>query len=81
MHSRRKGGDGIRTHVGQNVTNETDNTSESAGSALAGPLAGTTRKSDSIDPELQRIVDAWPELPTAVRAGILAMVLATLHTG
>ena len=29
------------------------------------------------DPELQTIVEAWPTLPAAVKAGILAMVKAT----
>jgi hypothetical protein len=29
------------------------------------------------DPDLARIVDAWPTLPEAVRAGIVAMVKAT----
>jgi hypothetical protein len=28
------------------------------------------------DPELARIVDAWPTLPDALKAGILAMVEA-----
>jgi hypothetical protein len=28
------------------------------------------------DPDLARIVDAWPTLPEAVRAGIVAMVKA-----
>ena len=26
------------------------------------------------DPDLQRIIDAWPTLPEAVKAGIVAMV-------
>ena len=30
------------------------------------------------DPDLARIVDAWPTLPEAVRAGIVAMVKAAL---
>ena len=29
-------------------------------------------------PDLAAIVDAWPELPEAIRAGILAMVRAAL---
>ena len=28
------------------------------------------------DPELQRIIDAWPTLPAAVKVGILAVVRA-----
>ena len=27
-----------------------------------------------LDPDLQRIVDAWPTLPDVLRAGILAMI-------
>jgi hypothetical protein len=27
-----------------------------------------------IDPDLQRVLDAWPTLPEALRAGILAMI-------
>jgi hypothetical protein len=30
------------------------------------------------DPDLARIVDAWPTLPEAIRAGIVAMVQAAL---
>jgi hypothetical protein len=30
-----------------------------------------------IDPDLQRIVNAWPTLPEAMRAGILAMIAAS----
>ena len=33
-------------------------------------------KSASIDPDLQAIIDAWPSLPDAVKADILAMVNA-----
>lgn len=29
------------------------------------------------DPDLARLVAAWPDLPPAVRAGILAMVAST----
>jgi hypothetical protein len=32
------------------------------------------------DPELTRVVEAWPELPPAVRAGIAAMVRAAAPT-
>ena len=33
------------------------------------------------DAELQRLIDAWPTLPHAVRAGIMAMVKATETQG
>jgi hypothetical protein len=29
------------------------------------------------DPELAAVVDAWPSLPAAIKAGIVAMVKAT----
>jgi hypothetical protein len=28
-------------------------------------------------PDLQTVIDAWPSLPAAIQAGILAMVKAT----
>jgi hypothetical protein len=42
------------------------------------PLAQTLARDSQIDPSLARIVEAWPKLPEAVRAGILAMVKATV---
>ena len=33
-------------------------------------------KNDTKDPDLALVIDAWPELPEAVRAGIMAMVRA-----
>ena len=38
-------------------------------SAKSGALSPT-------DPDLQRLLDAWPTLPDAMRAGILAMIAA-----
>jgi len=32
------------------------------------------------DPHLQAIIDVWPDLPEAIRAGILAMVKSTSTT-
>ena len=43
------------------------------GGAKSGALAPESR---SIDPALATIIDAWPTLPEAIRAGILAMVRA-----
>jgi len=31
-------------------------------------------KNAPIDPELQAVIDRWPDLPDALKAGILAMV-------
>jgi hypothetical protein len=33
-------------------------------------------KSTAIDPALTTLIDAWPTLPDAIRAGILALVQA-----
>jgi hypothetical protein len=32
-------------------------------------------------PDLAAVVDAWPKLPDAIKAGILAMVLAARRDG
>lgn len=76
------GGDGIRTHddpkampvfkTGANPHNSPGNTADSdKASAVAHAVAS------KIDPDLTRLVDAWPTLPAAVKAGIVAMVEAT----
>jgi hypothetical protein len=33
-------------------------------------------REEQLDPDLAAIVNAWPELPAAIRAGILAMIRA-----
>jgi len=43
------------------------------GGAESGALAPQTT---AIDPSLAAIIDAWPMLPEAIRAGILALVRA-----
>jgi hypothetical protein len=35
---------------------------------------------DPADPELAAVVEAWPDLTAAVRAGIVAIVTAASHT-
>ena len=43
----------------------------------SGTECGTVdAKTDVIDPDLQAIIDAWPTLSSAVKAGVLAMVTA-----
>ena len=38
-------------------------------------------KQDSQDPTLQNVIEAWPELPEEIKAGILAMVEAFTKRG
>ncbi len=45
---------------------------EKAGRSKVSPT-----KSEPIPPELARVLEAWPSLPEAVKAGILAMVRAS----
>jgi len=48
-----------------------------ADSGDAGALAGAVEtKPAHIDADLQAIIDAWPTLPEALRAGIVAMIRA-----
>ncbi len=51
----------------------------------AGGCAASDAADDPIahahDPGLQAVVEAWPALPSAVRAGVLAMVRAAVGAG
>ncbi len=54
---------------------------ESIREGVSGEAGGTPSSSHSssdenqpLDADLRRLIDAWPELPDAIRAGILAMV-------
>jgi hypothetical protein len=38
------------------------------------PLAQTLARKTAIDPELARVMDAWPELPARIRAAVLALI-------
>ena len=40
------------------------------------PLAQTLARAANLDPDLARVLEAWPTLPEALRAGIVAMVKA-----
>ena len=48
-------------------------TNPAPGGAKSGALAPQT---PAIEPTLAALIDAWPTLPEAIRAGILAMVRA-----
>jgi hypothetical protein len=37
---------------------------------------GATGESGEVDVDLTAVVDAWPELPEAIKAGIVAMIRA-----
>jgi hypothetical protein len=37
-------------------------------------LAHSLAHDSQIDPNLARLIDAWPKLPEALRAGFLAMI-------
>jgi hypothetical protein len=41
------------------------------------PAPSTGPPADLIDADLTRLIDAWPGLPAALRAGILATIDAT----
>jgi len=47
--------------------------SAKSGGAVSG---ADSPKTGSIEPDLQRVIDAWAELPQVVKAGVLAMVEA-----
>ena len=41
------------------------------------PSSPTALSSPDLPPDLARVVAAWPRLPDAIKAGVLAMVPAT----
>jgi len=47
----------------------------------AAPGAAVGSENTPIDPDLAAVVDAWPKLPEAIRAGILAMIRAAGGAG
>ena len=62
-----------------------ENTAKTGGRGESGAKCGaSSRDSDTVptpakptDPELAEVAEAWPALPRAIRAGILAMVRDT----
>jgi len=63
------------------ATVEPANTSDDNTSALTAPLTGAAASPceplRETDPDLARIVNAWPELPAHIRAAVLALVQTT----
>lgn len=53
----------VKTHI-----SETGGANSGARSAPTGP------ESTPVDPDLQRLVNAWPTLPEPIRAAVLALV-------
>jgi hypothetical protein len=43
-------------------------------SPLALPLAQESSKPPATDPDLARLLDAWPDLPPHIRAAVLALI-------
>jgi hypothetical protein len=72
-----RGGVEPPTH-GFSVRQQTpENTGKTQVSDAAGADAGAVEtKTAQFPPDLQALIDAWPTLPDAIRAGILAMVRA-----
>ena len=60
----------------QNVKPCGDATYENAESARTKNNTKRLEKTAQNDPELAAVIAAWPELPEAIRAGIVAMVRA-----
>jgi hypothetical protein len=46
-----------------------------------GKVAAVEHENARIDPDLQAIIERWPDLPDAVKASIVAMVTAARRDG
>ena len=64
------------TAVKPSPNNDLEIDAPAARSAFAAPSAQNPVETARNDPDLAVVVEAWPTLPEAVRAGILAMVKA-----
>ena len=70
----------LATH-GFSVRQQTpENIGKTAISDAAGAEMGAVEmKRKQIGPDLQALIDAWPTLPEAIKAGILAIVRAAIQ--
>ena len=75
-----KAGDGSRTHdvqLGKPATHFASADESSAckrGNPNPSTIPSSQAQNEGIDVRLQQIIDSWPSLPEAVRAGIVVMV-------
>jgi hypothetical protein len=60
---------------------EEKSTRKAVAQTASGTLAQTLSRESQIDADLALILDRWPALPEAVRAGIVAMVKAASKGG
>jgi len=67
---------GIGNQFGSDVTNEEPVICDSDPAAPTSRTTSGTENRGPIDPDLQRVIERWPDLAPAIRAGILAMVNA-----
>jgi hypothetical protein len=70
------GMDDLQSAVSNSQTTATQEVTETPPKTLAYSLACETQKSPKLDPDLAALVGAWPTLPDAIRAGIMAMIRA-----
>lgn len=73
------GGGGNRTPGASDVSRDSADTHESRPRGCCTPGCTERAGTGETDADLRAVVDAWPTLSAAVRAGILAMVRASLE--
>ena len=67
---------GFEPRAGEGNAEKTGDSDE-----CAAPRAAQSAANPPFDADLQQLIDAWPDLPEAVKAGILAMVKAAAGGG
>ncbi len=63
----------IRNQFGSDVTSEEPTGYDSKPSAPTSRTTSSTENCRPIDPDLQRVIERWPDLPAAIHAAILAL--------
>jgi len=64
----------LEVHASSNQSNCNSNDLRQEAQDVVAPVVAEPKKTAPADPELSRFIDAWPTLPKAVRAGIVAMI-------